>query len=797
MERATVTVQGIVQSVGFRPFVYRTAVDLDLHGTVRNRGDAGVLIELEGPSDAIDVFLTELHQDNPPLARVETVAVEREHVADPAFEAFEIVESEGGDGGDGEGSDGGGSIPPDTAMCDACIADMRDSDSRYHDYWATSCVDCGPRFTVIESLPYDRPTTSMAAFPTCADCREEYENPTDRRYHAQTIACPECGPTLRYGTVSDDASVGDVSVEDVPEDGRDPFPDALDDALDGSAAIETAAATLADGAVVVMKGIGGAHLACDATDATTVARLRERTGRPEKPFAVMAPDVETVASFADLSAAERAALESARRPILLVESAGDTLASTVAPGLHTVGVMLSYSGVHYHLFDHIDEPLVMTSANLPGQPMLRANGPLVGGLADVADGFLLHDRRIVARCDDSVARVVDGDRRLVRRSRGFAPTPVPLPGANDASVLGVGPELDVAASVLREGDCYLTQYVGDVDDLDTFAYFEDAIDHLLDVTGLDRPPVVAHDAHPEFNTTDYARRLVATGDAERTIEVQHHHAHAASVLAEHDRDRAIALTLDGVGYGPDGTVWGGEVLDASRADYDRVGGLAPFPMPGGDRATRHPSRLVAGLLHAADPDAVAPALDRHGVAFPGGADERDLVRQQLAAGINTPETSSVGRFLDAVSALCRVCTERTYEGEPAMKLEAVATRGSPHSLAVPRASADGRPVVDTPRLFADLVELVEEGASRPAVAATAQDALARGLAEIAVEAADERDREAVALSGGVAYNDHVAHRIRERVTDAGLALLGNERVPPGDGGIAYGQVAVAAARLQE
>lgn len=786
MERATVQVNGVVQSVGFRPFVYRTAVDLDLRGTVRNRGDAGVLIEIEGASDAIDAFLTKLYQDNPPLARVETVEVERERIANPAFETFEIVESAGGDGG-------GGTIPPDTAMCDACIADMRDPDSRYHDYWATSCVDCGPRFTVIESLPYDRPTTSMAAFPMCADCYEEYEDPTDRRYHAQTIACPQCGPTLRYGTVSDDRRV----VGNGPEGDRDPFPDALDDTLDGSSAIEAAAAALAESEIVVMKGIGGAHLACDATDKTAVTALRERTGRPEKPFAVMAPDVETVASFADLSAAKREAIESARRPILLVESSGDTLAATVAPGLHTVGVMLPYSGVHYRLFDHLDEPLVMTSANLPGQPMLRANGLLVDGLADVADGFLLHDRRIVARCDDSVARVVDGDRRLVRRSRGFAPTPVPLPGANDASVLGVGPELDVAAGVLREGNCYLTQYVGDVDDLDAFAYYENAIDHLLDVTGLDPPPVVAHDAHPEFNTTDYARRLVDAGDADRALVVQHHHAHAASVIAEHDRDRAIALTLDGVGYGPDGTVWGGEVLDASRADYDRVGGLAPFPMAGGDRATRHPSRLVAGLLHAADPDAVAPVLDRHGVAFPGGADEQNLVRQQLVAGVNTPETTSAGRFLDAVSALLGVCTERTYEGEPAMKLEAVAARGSPRSLTVPRSTADGRPVVDTPRLFAELVELIEEGASRQAVAATAQDALARGLAGIAVEAAGERDRGSVALSGGVAYNDHVARRICERVTDAELELLGNERVPAGDGGIAYGQVAVAAARLQE
>jgi hydrogenase maturation protein HypF len=813
MERATVRVDGVVQSVGFRPFVYRRATTHDLRGSVRNLGDAGVRIELEGTSDAIDGFLADLQEDPPPLARVETVEVERAAVADPAFESFEIAESGGGtadgEGGGGEGADGedesgggdresgggGGTIPPDTAVCDRCLADIRDPDSRYHGYWATSCVDCGPRFTVVESLPYDRPTTSMAAFPMCGDCAAEYEDPADRRYHAQTIACPQCGPTVRFGRPAEDGPVSNATT--AADEGRDPFPVALSTPGDGRRGVEAAARTLSDGETVVLKGIGGAHLSCDATDAEAVKRLRERTGRPEKPFALMAPDLDAVESFADVSAAEREELRSPRRPLLLVErSDGGTVAPDVAPGLHTVGVMLPYSGVHHLLFDHLDDPLVMTSANLPGRPMLTANAPLVDGLGDVADGFLLHDRRIVARCDDSLGRVVDGERRLIRRSRGFAPTPVPLQGAGDASVLGVGPELDVIPGVLRDGDCYLTQYVGDVDNLETYDYFEDAVAHLLDVTGLDHPPVVARDAHPEFNTTDYATRLVRDGLAERAVEVQHHHAHAASVLAEHGRERAVALTLDGVGYGPDGTVWGGEVLDASRADYDRVGGLAPVLMPGGDRATRHPARLAAGLLHDADSDAVEPTLERHGVAFPGGDEERDIVCQQLDAGVNTPRTSSAGRFLDAVSALLGVCTERTYEGEPAMKLEALAARGTPRQVDVPRSTIDGRPVVDTPALFGDLVDTLADDAAPPDVAATAQDAMARGLADIAAEAARKRGHEAIALSGGVAYNDHVARRIRERVSEAGLTFLCNERVPPGDGGIAYGQVAVAAARLQ-
>ena len=579
MERATVRVTGVVQSVGFRPFVYRQATERGLGGTVRNLGDAGVRIELEGRSDDVDAFLSALREEPPPLARVESVVVDRDAAPEASFESFDIVAS-----GDGDG--GGGTIPPDTAICDRCLADVRDPDSRFHDYWATACVDCGPRFTVVESLPYDRPTTSMAAFPMCDACRADYETPANRRYHAQAVACPRCGPRLRFGTVPDDPDVA----ETVPTEGRDPFPDALETPADGPGALDAAADALEEGGVVVLKGVGGAHLACDATDGSAVTALRERTGRPEKPFAVMAAGAADLDRLAAVSPTERKALASHRRPIVLLEAADDApLAANVAPGLHTVGVMLPYSGVHHLLFDRLDVPLVMTSANPPGRPMYRANGPLVTGLTSVADGFLLHDRRIVARCDDSVARVVDGERRLLRRSRGFAPTPVPLAGAGEASVLGLGPELDVTAAVLEGGDCYLTQYVGDVDDLETFGFLEDAVDRLLEVTGIDAPSVVDHDAHPAFNTTDYAGRLVEEGTAERAVAVQHHHAHAASVLAEYDRERAVALTLDGVGYGPDGTVWGGEVLDTSRAGYERVGGLARSP-PGIGTGARPPTR---------------------------------------------------------------------------------------------------------------------------------------------------------------------------------------------------------------
>lgn len=788
MEHVTVQVNGIVQSVGFRPFVYRRAIAHGLNGTVRNLGDAGARIELEGAATDVEAFLTDLREESPPLARVETIDIDRERIVDPTFETFRIIKSAGSHGG-------GGTVPPDTATCEKCLADVRDSDSRYQGYWATSCVDCGPRFTVIKALPYDRPATSMAPFPLCDACREEYEDPTDRRYHAQAMACPACGPMLQYGTLSGTSSPSVTN----PEQGRDPFPDAFEPTADGRDAIARAASTLDRGETVVLKGIGGAHLACDATDDKAVELLRERTGRPEKPFALMVPDIEQAAAIAAISDKDRSALRSPRRPIILVERDDiDTrLASGVSPDLHTLGVMLPYSSIHHLLFDEVDRPLVMTSANLPGKPMLTANSPLIDGLSNVADAFLLHDRRIVARCDDSVGRIVDGKRRLIRRSRGFVPVPVPSGIEESTMVLSTGPELDVTAGVLNDGNCYLTQHIGDVTDLDTLAYFEEAIAHLLDVTGLDHPPIVAHDAHPEFNTTDYAHRLVADGTAERAIAVQHHHAHAASVLAEHSCERAVALTLDGTGYGPDGTVWGGEVLETSLTGYKRAGGLASVPMPGGDQATRHPARLAAGLLHMADPASVVPTLDRHNVAFPDGVDERTIVRQQLETGVNTPRTSSAGRFLDAVSALLGACTERTYEGEPAMKLEALASGGSSLDIEIPSTIEEGRPVINTPHLFRQLVNLREAGQSQEDVAATAQDTLACGLANLAVEGAIERDWGTVVLSGGVAYNDHIARRIRERVTEAGLQFLSNERVPPGDGGIAYGQAAIAAVRERE
>ncbi|MFT4923818.1 MAG: hydrogenase maturation protein HypF, partial [Haloarculaceae archaeon] len=638
--------------------------------------------------------------------------------------------------------------------------DVRDPDSRYHGYWATACVDCGPRFTVVRDVPYDRARTSMDDFPMCEGCQECYESPADRRYHAQAIACPECGPAIGY------------EVDGQPR-------------TEGQEAIRRAGERLTEGAILAVRGIGGTHLVCDATTPGVVETLRERTARPAKPFALMAASLEDVGEFATLDEERRAALTDIRRPIVLLERSSEDWLDAVAPGLHTVGVMLPYAGVHHLLFDHVDGPLVMTSANMPGQPMITTVEGIREGLGGVVDGALVHDREIVARCDDSVVRVVDGDRRFLRRSRGWTPTALPNPAGEAPPVLALGPEQDVTVAIADRDRVVLSQHVGDVDGPATLDFLRTAGDHLATLTGTD-PAVVACDRHPDFLTTGEARQVAEEGLA-GPVEVQHHHAHAVGLCAEHGVERAIVVTADGTGYGPDGSVWGGEVLDATLADFERVGGLDTFALPGGETAIEYPARTLASLLD--DPERVDDRL-----VATGAVDSRDdaaLVRQQASQGLNTPATTSAGRFLDAVAALVGACDRRRYEGEPAQRLEALASQGTVRELDVPEATRDGNPVVDVQALAASLDALDGSPAD---VAATAQDALARGLGTVAIRAARERGVETVGLTGGVAYNDAISRRLREGIESAGLRFLAPDRVPPGDGGIAYGQAVVASAR---
>ncbi|MCX6094438.1 MAG: carbamoyltransferase HypF [Candidatus Bipolaricaulota bacterium] len=742
--RRRIVARGVVQGVGFRPFVYRTAVALGLGGTVCNRGDSGVEILVEGEASSVDAFLGALRHDVPPLASVDGVSVED---VDPIGErGFTIARSRG------EGT-ASGTIPPDTSICPACLAEVRGA-TRYSGYWATSCTDCGPRFTIIEGLPYDRPRTAMRDFPLCPACESEYLDPADRRYHAESTACPVCGPRLSF-------------------DGS------------GDEPIDRAAAALACGKIVAIKGLGGTHLACDATDASALALLRRRLGRGGQPFAVMASEA-MVPSFAIVAPEEWELLRRPERPIVAVRQRAGVLPGVVAPGLHTVGVMLPYTALHAVLFDRLRGPLVMTSANRPGRPMWVDDEEIVRNSAGIADHRLTHDRRIVARCDDSVVRRAGGRTVFLRRSRGYTPARFPIDLGREP-ILALGPETGLTFALYDAGGLTMSQHIGSVDNLETYGFLEKAIEHMRRLLGVATPRIVACDAHPRFLTTALAEKMALASGGE-VVRVQHHVAHVAAVMAEHHLEEAVGVVLDGYGYGTDGSAWGGEILVSRGTMVERAASLRPVRLPGGDLATRFPLRVAAAYL-AEDGLGLAKieaALQERGLSSEAAA----VVLRQWESGVNAPHTTSAGRFLDGIAAWLGACRERTYEGEPAMRLEALAARGTPFALDVPVRRSGSRWVIDLVPVFRALVEAsYVEPAER--VAATAQSALARGAAVAAIAVAKERGIRSVCLSGGVAVNDAIASEVRAAVEGAGLTFLMNEWAPCGDGGVAFGQAVAA------
>ncbi|MEM4701436.1 MAG: carbamoyltransferase HypF [Candidatus Bathyarchaeia archaeon] len=753
--RVKVRVTGIIQGVGFRPFTYRIAVKNGLKGYVKNMGDAGVEILLEGEENAINSFLRDLREKNPPLAHIHeiiTVKLEGEH----QYSSFTIEKSS-------EESELSGSvIPPDVAICGECLKELREKSNLRYEYFFITCTDCGPRYTIIERPPYDRENTTMRDFPMCSFCQREYKDPLDRRFHAQTVACPKCGPKVYLTTSKGEL----ISVHDP---------------------IREAGKLLAEGFIVAIKGYGGFHMAAATTKDEPLIRLREAKHRRQKPFAIMARSLETVKSFAEVSPREAELLTSHTRPIVLLKkSCKYSLSDLVAPGLHNVGVMLPYTGLHHMLFDSVDEPaFVMTSANPPNQPIVKDDEEALKTLGDIVDYFLFHNRRIAHRCDDSVVRVHGEKLVFIRRSRGYAPAPVILREKAKKCVLALGGELNNTACVLLGNKSFISQHIGDVENIETRVFLESAAKHLIRLTNS-KVEVVVCDLHPKFTTTKLAQDL-AEENGWQLFQIQHHYAHVAALMAEHGVSEIVGVCCDGYGYGVDGEAWGGEIILGLKdsMEFKRLAHLEKQPMIGADLATCYPLRMAAGILYKkVDVKDWLMWNSRH---FPYGEGEVHLILQQLKMGRCTVKTTSCGRILDAVAAVLSICFERTYEGEPAMKLESTAMKGNDTLKLKPIIKED---TLNTTELLLEIFENREKYAI-PDLAFSAHAYLARGLAELAIEKALENGVKVIGFSGGVACNEILNRIMRETIEAAGLKFLVHEAVPPGDGGLSFGQAFTA------
>ncbi|BDG09164.1 carbamoyltransferase HypF [Anaeromyxobacter paludicola] len=752
-------IRGTVQGVGMRPFVFRVAGACRIRGRVRN--DArGVTIEAFGAPADLDAFLARLEADKPPAARFDAVEV-APIPAEPAPD-FRIVESEG----TGASAELRVSIPADLATCPDCLRELADPANKRHRYPFTNCTNCGPRFTIARGVPYDRPLTTMAAFPLCPDCRREYETPTDRRFHAEPNACPVCGPHLTL------LAPGGAPLAD-----RD-------------AALRQAGRALADGKILAVKGLGGFHLACDATSAEAVATLRARKHREEKPLAVMVPDLDAAEALAHLTDADRELLASVERPIVLARRREPSpLAAGIAPATPLVGLLLPYAPLHHLLLAEAGRPLVMTSANLSEEPIAYRNAEALERLGGICDLFLVHDREIETRCDDSVARVVAGRPLVMRRSRGYVPRAVPAPARFERPVLACGAHLKNTFCIGLGDAAWLGPHIGDLENLETTESFESAVARLERFLET-RPALLAHDLHPQYLSTAYALRRAAELGIP-AVGVQHHHAHVAAGMAEHGLEGPVlGLAWDGTGFGPDGSSWGGELLLAGYAGYERLATLRPLPLAGADTAVRQPWRVALAALDDAFDG--APPLEALPLFRGLPPAEVELVRRMIRGGFNSPLAHGAGRWFDAAGALVLGRARARHEGQVAMALEGAADpaeRGAyPFRIDDGRApwELDLRPAVRA------LVEDLLAGAPAPAVAARFHETLAAAAAALVRRAARERGGLPVVASGGCFQNARLAERLLGNLApDFRVYLHGH--IPPGDGGIALGQAVVAQA----
>lgn len=774
MER--IRLSGIVQGVGMRPWVFRLASDRGLSGSVHNDA-AGVCIEVAGARERVEDFVGALNRDPPPLARIDRIV--RETCFDVAGAGFRIVDSQAGLARTG--------ISPDAATCAQCLADIADPANRRYRYPFTNCTHCGPRFSILRALPYDRRNTSMDAFTMCPACQREYDDPADRRFHAQPNACPSCGPRLwleRGG--------------DLPAAPLAVGPDAL----------EQVRQLLREGRIVAVKGLGGFHLACDATSEAAVARLRQRKHRDDKPFALMARDLGVIRRYCSPTPDEEALLQGPAAPIVLLAATGrERLAAAVAPGQSLYGFMLPYTPLHHLLLQDVDRPIVLTSGNLTDEPQCIANAQARERLGQIADVLLLHDRDIVNRVDDSVLRVASGRPRWLRRARGAAPAAIALPPGFEAAppVLAMGGELKSSFCLLRNGEAILSQHLGDLENASAWAAYQDTLALLLRL--LDQTPqVLAIDLHPGYLSSRLGRERAAAGNLS-LVDVQHHHAHIAACLADNqvalDAPPVLGVALDGLGYGSDATLWGGEFLLADYRGSRRLAAFRPVPMPGGVQAIREPWRMAYSHLTQCF------GWDQLQRQYPGVEFIRQLQRKPLATldammrtGLNSPLTSSCGRLFDAVSAFAGLRGVAGYEGQAAMELEACTdlqalARGESYPLTLSPVDASGMAWIATGSLWQALLHDAGQGLDAGAMSARFHNGLADAIAAMVESLARQHGnpwRNRIALSGGVFQNAILLGAIVQRLEAKGLTIHSHASVPANDGGLALGQAVVAAAR---
>lgn len=753
--RVQIVVRGTVQGVGFRPFVYSRAKQYSLKGRVLNN-TTGVFIDVEGEARAIEQFIKEIKSDPPPRSVVESVEWAN-HLPPAHFETFSIVDSDAA-------GDRLVPISTDIATCDDCLGELFDPANRRYRYPFINCTNCGPRFTIVEGIPYDRNQTTMREFPMCDECRAEYQNPLDRRFHAEPIACCRCGPRLSLF----DSHLREVADDDVIRRTRD---------------------LLVQGEIVAIKGIGGFHLACDALNAETVSALRGRKYREDKPFAMMAASVDVVREHCNVSSGESELLLSERRPIVLLERRiGSAVPESVAPGVKTLGFMLPYSPLHHLLLEGQDRPLVMTSANISDEPICYEDQDALSRLPGIAKYFLMHDRRIHMRSDDSVARVFAGREMILRRSRGYAPAPIKANFKFERTILACGAELKNTFCLTHEDHAFVSHHIGDLENLETLESFKTGVEHFKRLFNIE-PEVIAYDLHPEYLSTKYA--LALEEDIPK-LGVQHHHAHIASCMADNRIEgEVIGVAMDGLGFGSDGRLWGGEFFVADFSDARRIAHLDYIPMPGGAKAIREPWRMAAVYLERAMGEDFLK-LDLPYV--------RDLDRRKWAAlqkmastGTNSPETSSMGRLFDAIASLLRVRDFANYEGQAAIELEQIADREC--SSAYEFELSDDGSTIKAESIIRSAVEDLLDAVSPAVVSARFHIAVANLMCSIATRVRDEHKLNRVALSGGVFQNMFLLKKACDALCRSGFEVFTHSRVPPNDGGISLGQAAIANAQI--